>query len=412
MQLIKQTNMKLSVVIAASALLLLSACGNSAKDANANINDKKAALAKLKTAQTKNDDEIRKLQDELAKIDTAAANSTKIKLVGIAPVATQNFQHFIDLQGKVDADNISYISPRGMGGQVKALFIQEGQTVKKGQLLLKLDDAIVRQQVTAARQQLEGIKTQLGFAKNIYQRQKNLWDQGIGTEVQLISAKTNVEGLENQLKASQEQVKVAVEQMNTASVYSDVSGVADIVNIRVGEIFQGMTAAGPQIKIVNTSSLKVVTSIPENYLTRLHKGTPVQISIPDAGNASIASVLSMISQSIEPTQRGFVAEAKIPYNPALKPNQSAIMRILDYTAANAVVIPVNTLQTDDNGKYVFVYNKLSTGKTVAKKVPVIIGEVYGSQVEIKAGLKGGEELITQGYQNLYEGQSVGTINAK
>ncbi|MEI7964227.1 MAG: efflux RND transporter periplasmic adaptor subunit [Chitinophagaceae bacterium] len=412
MQLIKQTNMKLSVVIAASALLLLSACGNSAKDANANINDKKAALAKLKTAQTKNDDEIRKLQDELAKIDTAAANSTKIKLVGIAPVATQNFQHFIDLQGKVDADNISYISPRGMGGQVKALFIQEGQTVKKGQLLLKLDDAIVRQQVTAARQQLEGIKTQLGFAKNIYQRQKNLWDQGIGTEVQLISAKTNVEGLENQLKASQEQVKVAVEQMNTASVYSDVSGVADIVNIRVGEIFQGMTAAGPQIKIVNTSSLKVVTSIPENYLTRLHKGTPVQISIPDAGNASIASVLSMISQSIEPTQRGFIAEAKIPYNPALKPNQSAIMRILDYTAANAVVIPVNTLQTDDNGKYVFVYNKLSTGKTVAKKVPVIIGEVYGSQVEIKAGLKGGEELITQGYQNLYEGQSVGTINAK
>ncbi len=412
MQLIKQTNMKLSVVIAASALLLLSACGNSAKDANANINDKKAALAKLKTAQTKNDDEIRKLQDELAKIDTAAANSTKIKLVGIAPVATQNFQHFIDLQGKVDADNISYISPRGMGGQVKALFIQEGQTVKKGQLLLKLDDAIVRQQVTAARQQLEGIKTQLGFAKNIYQRQKNLWDQGIGTEVQLISAKTNVEGLENQLKASQEQVKVAVEQMNTASVYSDVSGVADIVNIRVGEIFQGMTAAGPQIKIVNTSSLKVVTSIPENYLTRLHKGTPVQISIPDAGNASIASVLSMISQSIEPTQRGFIAEAKIPYNPALKPNQSAIMRILDYTAANAVVIPVNTLQTDDNGKYVFVYNKLSNGKTVAKKVPVIIGEVYGSQVEIKAGLKGGEELITQGYQNLYEGQSVGTINAK
>ena len=412
MQLIKQTNMKLSVVIAASALLLLSACGNSTKDANANINDKKAALAKLKTAQTKNDDAIRKLQDELAKIDTAAANSTKIKLVGITPVATQNFQHFIDLQGKVDADNISYISPRGMGGQVKALFIQEGQTVKKGQLLLKLDDAIVRQQVTAARQQLEGIKTQLGFAKNIYQRQKNLWDQGIGTEVQLISAKTNVEGLENQLKASQEQVKVAVEQMNTASVYSDVSGVADIVNIRVGEIFQGMTAAGPQIKIVNTSSLKVVTSIPENYLTRLHKGSPVQISIPDAGNASIASVLSMISQSIEPTQRGFIAEAKIPYNPALKPNQSAIMRILDYTAANAVVIPVNTLQTDDNGKYVFVYNKLSTGKTVAKKVPVIIGEVYGSQVEIKAGLKGGEELITQGYQNLYEGQSVGTINAK
>ncbi len=168
-----------------------------------------------------------------------------------------------------------------------------------------------------------------------------------------------------------------------------------------------MTQAGPQIKIVNTSSLKVVTNVPENYLTRLHKGSVVEISIPDA-NKKITSSLSVISQAIDILQRGFVAEAKIPADPALKPNQTAIMRILDYAAANAVVIPVNIVQSDEAGKYVYLLTK-SNGKSIVRKQTVLIGEVYGDNVEIKAGLKGGEELITEGYQALYEGQVVSTV---
>ena len=220
------------ITIALSAILLMASCNNSKKDDAAIINDKKAAIEKLKVQSAKNEEEIKKLQAELEKLDSNSANTAKIKLVGTAAVTTQDFKHYIDLQGHVDAENISYISPRGMPGQVKAVYVVQGQYVKKGQLLLKLDDAIVQQQVTAAKQQAEGIKTQLSFARNIYQRQKNLWDQGIGTEVQLISAKNNVEALENQLKSAGEQVQVAVEQMKTTNVYSDVNGVADIVNIK------------------------------------------------------------------------------------------------------------------------------------------------------------------------------------
>lgn len=395
------------ISIALFTLVLMASCGNSKKDDAAIISDKKAELEKLKTGRLKTDEAIRKLQLELEKLDSNGTNAAKIKLVGVSPVTTLDFKHYIDLQGHVDAENISYISPRGMPGQVKAIFVQQGQYVKKGQLLLRLDAAIVQQQVTAARQQLEGIKTQLGFAKNLYQRQKNLWEQGIGTEVQLITAKTNVESLENQLKSAGEQVKVAIEQMNTSNVYSDVNGVADIVNIRVGETFQGMTAAGPQIKIVNTSNLKVVTNIPENYLTRVNRGSVVEINIPDA-NKKLTSSISLISQSIDPNSRGFVAEARIPVDANLKPNQSAIIRILDYAAANAVVIPVNTVQSDEAGKYVYLLTKRSNGKSIAKKQPVVIGEVYGNNVEIKAGLKAGDQLITEGYQNIYDGQMIGT----
>lgn len=397
------------ISITALAMFIMAACGNSKKEGSALINDKKAAIEKLKSQNAKNDEEIQKLQAELEKLDTNAAEAAKIKLVAATAVTTQDFKHFIDLQGHVDAQNISYISPRGMPGQVQALYVQQGQYVKKGQLLLKLDDAIMQQQVTAARQQSEVLKTQLAFAKNVYQRQKNLWDQNIGTELQLISAKNNVDALENQLHGANEQTKVAVEQLKTANVYSDVNGVADIVAIRVGETFQGMTATGPQIKIVNKSNLKVVTNVPENYLTRISKGSAIEISIPDV-NKKFNSSISLISQSIDPTMRGFVAEAKIPSDPALKPNQSAVVRILDYAASNAIVIPVNTVQNDENAKYVYVLSKLSNGKSVAKKQPVVIGEVYGNNVEIKAGLKAGDQLITDGYQDIYDGQLISVQN--
>ncbi len=291
-----------------------------------------------------------------------------------------------------------------MGGQVKAIYVKEGGYVKKGQLLLRLDDAIGRQSVSAARQGLSVLRTQLSYAKNIYQRQKNLWDQGIGTEVQVLTAKNNVESLENQLRSAQENVQVAVVSANTSNVYSDVSGVADVVNIHVGEMF---APGSQQLKIVNTSSLKIVSNVPENYIGRMKTGTPVVITIPDL-DIKLNSTLSRISQSIDLTQRGFVAEAKIPFNASLKPNQTAVMKILDYSAPNAIVIPVNVVQTDEAGKYVYVHQRLSNGKSIAKKKTINIGEVYGDKVEVKTGLAAGEQLITEAYQNLYEGQLIGT----
>ena len=118
------------ISIAALLVIFIASCGNSQKDEAAGINDKKAALEKLKASRTKTDEEIQKLQSELEKLDTNAVDNSKIKLVSVAAVSTQDFKHYIDLQGSVDAENISHISPRGMPGQVKAVYVQQGQQVK------------------------------------------------------------------------------------------------------------------------------------------------------------------------------------------------------------------------------------------------------------------------------------------
>jgi membrane fusion protein (multidrug efflux system) len=393
-------------LIITAAFILASCGGNSKKEGDAALNDKKTQLEKLKGEKDKNEAEIAKLQEELSKLDTSNANPAKVKLVAITPIALQNFSHYIELQGKVDAENISYISPRGMGGQVKAVLVKQGDHVNKGQLLLKLDDAIQRQQVVATQQQAAGIKTQLALAKSLYDRQNNLWKQGIGTEVQLLTAQTNVASLENQLSLVGEQVKVAQEQMNTANVYSDVSGVADIVNIRVGETFSGQTAAGPQIKIVNTTNLKVVSNIPENYLGAVGKGSAVVVFFPDL-NKTVNTTVSFMGASIDLINRGFVVEAKLAPDPVLKPNQIALMKIRDYNADNTITIPLKTLQNDEKGKFVMVAST-ENGKLVARKRPVNIGMLNGDVLEIKTGLKTGDALVTEGYAGLYEGQQLKT----
>ncbi len=364
--------------------VIAASCGSGKKDNDSVVTDKKVELQKLKTEQKKLNESIAKLESEIGKAEPGTVTSSA-KLVTVTPLSTQNFTHYIELQGKVDAENIAYVTPRGGPGQVRLVFVKKGDFVKKGQLLLKLDDAMVRSQMSQ-------LQSQLSFAKDLYQRQQNLWKEEIGTEVQVISAKNNVTSLERQIATLREQASFS-------NVRAEISGVADEVNIKVGETFTGSPMQG--IKIVNTGSLKIVTDIPENYISRVRRGSPVQIVVPDLNNRVIKSSISLISQSINPDTRGFTAEAKVPYDASLKPNQVAQMKILDYSANDAVVVPVNVVQTDEKGKYVYVMEKTGD-KTTARKRPVNIGESYDGMIEIKYGLKAGEQLITEGYHNVRE----------
>jgi membrane fusion protein, multidrug efflux system len=385
---IKNKKMKKTATILLIILTVVAmSCSTGSKEKKGSLGDLKVELEKKKKEKNNLDAEIHKLEEQIAKADPNAVNTAK--LVSVDSVRVQDFTHFIELQGKIDADNIVYVTPRGMPAQIKDLYIKRGDVVKKGQLLAKLDDAVMLQQVSA-------LKTQLAYAENIYNRQKNLWDQGIGTEVQLITAKNNVDALNKQIATVNETWK-------TSFVYAPVSGIADEVNIKTGETFTG----GSQIKIVNNNSLKMVTEVPENYVSRVKKGDQVEVVVPETGKPAFKSTISVIGASINQTTRSFITEAKLPADPFLKPNQLATLKILDYKAKAALVVPVNIVQTDEKGKYVYVVAK-EGNKNVARKKAVTVGEVYDGNIEIKNGLTGGEPIITEGYQTVYDGQAITT----
>lgn len=390
----------IKISFVALSALLLAACGSSSKDNNASLTDKKAELQKLK-------DQQKKLEDDIAKVDTAAGKAEKAKLVVLTTLAPESFTHYIDLQGKIESQNISYIAPRnGTGGVVTAVYVKRGDKVKKGQLLLKLDDAIQRRSLAAAEQGIETNKVQLAHAQDIYQRQKNLWDQKIGTEIQLINANNDVLNAQNQLKGLQENLKITKEQLAFTNIVSDVDGTAEIVNIRVGEVFSGVQGTTPQISIVNNNNLKATANIPENYLGKVNVGSKVKITLPDI-NKTIDATVTVAGKSIDPTNRSFFIEAKIPADKSLRPNQIALVRIQDYNISNTITVPVNTVQSDEKGKFVMTAVK-ENGKTIARKKAVVIGQFYGDKMEIKSGLQAGDVVVTDGYQGLYDGQLLTT----
>lgn len=379
-------NKILTALIITSTLLFVS-CGSSSVKTDGSLAGKKQQLTALKDQQEKLSKQISDLEADIAKTDTAAGSKEKAKLVAVTAMAPTSFTHYIDLQGDVEAENISYLSPRGQGGVVRQVLVRQGDHVTKGQLLLKLDDVLQRQQLNNA-------QTQLSFAKDLYQRRKNLWDQKIGTEVDLINAK-------NQVDMAEIAVKTAQEQLDFTNVYADINGTVNTLAIKVGEAF----APGSQsLQIVNTDNLKVVVQVPEIYQARVKVGTPVKIALPGLNNKEITGVVRVSSKVINTGNRAFQVEIHISGSD-IRANQVAVVRLQDYAAKDVLSIPVNTLQTDEKGKYVMVAAK-EGDKLIARKKTITIGQTYADKVEVTGGLQQGDQLVTDGFQGLYEGQLI------
>jgi RND family efflux transporter MFP subunit len=390
----------ISTLFFLSALTVLVACGG--KDNS--IAGKKAQLEQLKKEALALNANIATLEKELAAQGAGATQQAVV--VTIAPVVAQDFNHFIEIQGKVESESVSFVTPRAGGGQVKAVFVKRGDRVKKGQILLQLDNSLIKQSVAAATQNIETVKAQAALAKSVYEKQKNLWEQNIGSEIQLLTAKTNAEALGSQLKAAMEQLGMAKDQLAYTTVRSDVDGVAEEVNVKVGEIFMG---AG-QLKIVNTDRLKLTSQVPENYAGKIKVGTDVSLIFPDL-NKTMDTKLTVVGNVIDPLSRSFFVEAKLPVNKDFRPNQLAQVKIKDYTKKNAISIPINIVQNDDKGKFVYIA-ATENGKLVARKRPVTIGEFYANSIEILSGINAGEQVVTEGYQSLFDGQLLTVSTSK
>ncbi len=380
-----------------SLILIAVACGGGD---NNSIDAKKASLEKLKKQALSIDVQIAAIEKDLEK--SGSKEQAKAVLVVVAPIVAQDFNHFIELQGKVESESVSYVTPRAGGGQVKELFIKRGDRVKKGQVILQLDNSLIKQSAAAAAQNIETVKAQAALAKAVYEKQKNLWEQNIGSEIQLMTAKTNADASASQLKAALEQLGMAKDQLAYTTIKSDVDGVAEEVNVKVGELFGG---AG-QIKIVNTDHLKLTSQVPENYAGKIKVGTDVSLNFPDIQKI-VDTKLNVVGNVIDPLSRSFYVESKLPIDKNFRPNQLVQVKIKDYTKKAAIIIPINLIQNDDKGKFIYLA-VTENGKLIARKRIVTIGEFYGNNIEILAGLNVGEQIVTEGYQSVYDGQFIST----
>lgn len=372
-----------SAYIPLLAAAVLVACSEPKKEG---LEGKKAELAELRKQQAEINAKVAALQTEVTKLDPQAQETAKTKTVAVAPVTPTTFQHFIEVQGTIDAKNNVLVSPRS-GGAVVAVYVKEGDAVRAGQVLAKVDDQILRESIAE-------IRTQYELASTVYEKQANLWKQQIGTELQYLQAKNNREALEKRLATLNS-------QLAQANITSPIAGVVDQVNVKPGE--SAMPGMGV-VRVVNLSQLKVVAKVADTYVANVRKGDLVKVKFPDL-NKEINARVSFVGTTVDPLSRTFEIEATLPPSRDLKPNQLAVVNINDVNKPNAIVINQNLVQNTEKGQVVYVAVAEGSKKTAKAKV-VKTGQSYNGQVEITDGLAAGDQLVTQGYQELVDGQPV------
>ncbi len=359
--------------------LLTTACSNAPAD---KLSEKKKELATLQADAKSLNDKITKLQAEIDKMDTTARKEENREVLTM-PVSMEIFRTYIEVQGRVDADENVSLSTQ-VPGMITKINVNVGQAVSKGQVLAETD-------ASAVYQQMSDLQTNLDLARIMYKKQENLWKQKVGTEMQYLQAKANMESLEKKMGTMQEQVRMG-------KIISPISGTVDAVNIKVGQ--QVMPGMGV-INVVNFTNLKVKADVAESYSSRVKNGNQVLILFPDTKD-SFTGKVNYASRAINPLTRTFTVEVLLGNNTKYQPNMVAKLRINDYQSPKPqVVIPVKYIQRGTREVYVLV---AENGKAVKKLVT--ISREYNGQAEISSGLNEGDQLITEGYDLANDGDNI------
>jgi RND family efflux transporter MFP subunit len=381
-----------NIVVLSIFTLLLIACGNSEKlsvekiiETN-NLEEIKAKKIELSKEQSALFAEIDKLDEAINKLDP----EKNFPLVTTQIVNDTVFNHYTEVQGDVATKENIIIFPEYSGVLTK-VYVKEGQRVNKGAVLAKIDDG-------GLSNQLAQLEARAALAKTTAERQKRLWEQNIGSEIQYLETQTNYEAARssvNQLKS----------QLGKTTVRAPFSGVIDQVLSDEGQVVN--PGQDQLFRLVNLENMYVQAAVPEVYLSKIQTGTFVIIEI-DAIGKEFEGKVRQVGNFINPNNRTFQIEVAIPNKDGLvKPNLIATVKLNDYTAQNTVIIPENTIQKNSMGEnLVYVFQPESDSTGIAKKVLVKIGYSYKESLEIKDGLKPGDQLIVEGAKNLRDQQKV------
>jgi RND family efflux transporter MFP subunit len=315
------------------------------------------------------------------------AEPAKLVPVKIQALVSENFEHFVKVSGLVGSKQNVLLSAEG-NGRVISIDVKEGDPVRAGQVIIRLESDIVTNQLSEAK---------LGYqlAKTTFERRARLWKENIGSEIEYLNAETN-------FLSSKDRLAQVEAQLKNTMIIAPVSGVVDNINVNTGE-FVGVGT--PVVRIIDLNNLEVETDLSENYLKAVKKGDPVKVSIPALGLNQEEKII-FLSQYIKPENRSFTVKVALNNQSELiKPNLLAELTFRDYNNAEAFVIPSISVKKDLKGNY--VYTVVNTdGENRVNKRYIITGYSFSDKSEITSGLIAGEKVIIAGFNEVSEGQKV------
>ena len=370
-------------------LLVLGACKPDKEQVNPNLeklqSDKKELLSQMDSLSTI----LKKIEGKISKLDTIK----KLQKVTVFTTKDTVFNHYIALQGMVASDQNVKLRPE-IGGTIKQIFVKEGQKVSKGQTLIQLDASVFNDKVSE-------LKIQLSLAKTTYERQERLWNQKIGSEMQYLGAKTQKEALEKSLNSLYTQIE-------KTRIKAPFSGLIDEIYAKTGELSSPQM---PVLRLINLNKMYIEADVPETFLSKIKKGTPVLVDFVSI-NKQVTAKVNEIGNFINPNNRSFKIKIVISNkNHKIKPNLLADIKINDLTA-KGVVLPTNLIQMNQKGAQ-FVYTiKTDTLQTNVIRKTLTLGESYNNKVLVLDGLKANETIVNKGGKFVKDGDEVEVTNDK
>ena len=336
--------------------------------------------------------ELNRLDDVLEKIDT----DKNLFLVSAIKLKSKNFSHYLNFQGSLDTDQNVVIYPE-LPGILKNIYVKQGEKVKKGQIIAKISDS-------GLTDQLEQLKLQRNLAKTTFERQQKLWDQKIGSEIQYLQAKTNFKSLEKKISQMRD-------QEGKTRILAPFDGTIDDIIADIGSnLAPGLT---PILRIINIDQMKVSAEIPEIHIPYIKQNKNVKIYVPIL-DKQILGKISSVGNFINPNNRSFNIEIKLlNKSNELKPNMTVSLEINDYQNDSAILIPSKDILEDEEGNF-YVYKLVidSNENYKSNKVMIQKGKSYNNMTEINSGLKENDLIINDGLRQVEDGQIVKVISTK
>lgn len=366
-------------------VLLVVSCGN---NESSDFEKKKSELAKYQQQLSELKSKIANLEKEIAALDTNAKFSEIGVLVETKTIQPEKFEHYFEVSGTVTTDDNITLSAEA-AGQIKTILVKEGQKVTAGQILAKLNTATIESNI-------EEVKTALELATTVYERQRKLWDQKIGSEIQYLQAKNNKESLEQKLKTLQTQLTLSI-------IKAPGEGIVDEIYRKEGEMVMPGT---PVMQFVNLNNMKLISDVSEMYVKSVKQGDKASVSFPALGIENIEAVINRTSNVINLKNRTFKVEVSLPNKDhILKPNAIGMLKIKDFEADSAFVVPTMIIGKDSKGEYMYVVKEID-GNKIARKTYIKTGKSSGGQTMIVDGITLNDKVITAGYNEVSDGAIV------
>ncbi|MBA3061298.1 MAG: efflux RND transporter periplasmic adaptor subunit [Nitrospirae bacterium] len=318
--------------------------------------------------------------------------------VRVQSVEEKALRPFVETIGTLNPNEEVIVSAE-VDGILKDVRVDEGTVVSKGMLLSVIDDTDYSLEVKKAEAALRQAQATFENTKLEFGRKQSLYKEQLVTQQQFDDVSTRLSLAEADVERAKAALSLAKQKLIKTRIYSPLSGYIKEKKVSAGDYVRNGTNL---FVIIQNNPLKLNFTVTEKDAGKLRRGQDLTFRVDAFPGREFKGKVSIIYPSLEERTRTLLIEAQVP-NPAgiLKPGLFA--HVVLYTGAerNTVLVPIISLLYEGETIKVFVVE----GDRVKERI-VKTGQKYGEMMEILEGVKGGEQVVTAGQQNLSEGVKV------